>query len=81
MSDVYQAALRRQPELRRRAQLQRREDRLEKAGIHGMFDLADLAPARSAPPLPFQVQGLSAPPREPHRLPGHSPRHATGPAA
>jgi three-Cys-motif partner protein len=81
MSDVYKSALRRQPELKRRAQLQRRQQRLEKDGIDGLFDMTDLSSADATPPPPFQVQALSEPPHNPYRLPGHTPRHATGPAA
>src|SRR5260221_5168990 len=44
MTDLYTAALRRQPALRRKAQLQRRQEREEADGVHGMFDMAELAP-------------------------------------
>ena len=67
MNDVYSRALRRQPALRRRAQLQRRQDREESKGVHGMFDLEELAP----PELPadaVHVQNDPAPVRPPFRF-------------
>lgn len=51
MKDVYSSAMRRQPALRKRAQLQRRQDREEERGLVGMFDLNEVAP----PPEEFAV--------------------------
>jgi hypothetical protein len=39
-----------QPALRQRARLKRRQAMLEKDGIHGLFDLTDLARPRPQPP-------------------------------
>ena len=39
MTDLYTAAMRRQPALWHKAQLQRRRDREEAQGVHGLFDL------------------------------------------
>lgn len=69
MSDIYSTALRHQPALRRKAQLQRRQDREESRGVHGMFDLDEVA----GPVLPtaaVHVQNEQAPVRPPCRFPG-----------
>ena len=80
MTDLYSSAARRQPELRRRAQLQRQQERLDKEGLVGLFDLVDVAPAPdSAKPI-YEIQSLLQPPHEPYRLPGHSPRYAHQPS-
>jgi len=76
MTDLLEAARRRQPALRRKAQLQRRQTKLEKTGIHGLFDLEDLAPADVRPAPGFEIRHQPEPPRPPYRLPGHAPRHA-----
>jgi hypothetical protein len=39
MTGLYSAVLRRRPALRQKAQLQRRQDREEARGVHGLFDL------------------------------------------
>jgi three-Cys-motif partner protein len=79
MTDLYNSARRRQPALRRKAQLRRQQERLEKAGTYGLFDLAEVAPDTvPAEPL-YQIQSQPEPCREPYRLPGHAPRHAFGP--
>ena len=44
MTDLYSAAIDRRPALRRKAQLQRRQEREEARGVHGMFD-----PGRASP--------------------------------
>jgi three-Cys-motif partner protein len=44
MKDIYSKAMQRQPDLRKRALLQRRQDREEKRGLVGMFDLDEIAP-------------------------------------
>lgn len=69
MADLYSTAARRQPALRQKAQLQRRQTREEKRGIHGMFDLDELAPQLSADSV-FHIQHEHVPPRPPYRLPG-----------
>ena len=44
MKDIYSKAMQRQPDLRQRALLQRRQDREEERGLFGMFDLDEIAP-------------------------------------
>jgi three-Cys-motif partner protein len=77
MNDLYSSARRLQPALRQRAQLQRRQAKLDKDGIQGLFDLTDLAPvpAKSV----FEVRHEPVPPHPPYRLPGPVPRHAFKP--
>jgi three-Cys-motif partner protein len=67
MTDLYSAAMRRQPALRHKAQLQRRQDREEADGIHGLFDLAELAPTPEA--TGFRIRHQHLPPRPPYRMP------------
>jgi three-Cys-motif partner protein len=69
MTDLYSRAMRRQPALRQKAQLQRRQAREEKRGIHGMFDLDELAPQLSADSV-FHIKHEHMPPHPPYRLPG-----------
>jgi hypothetical protein len=69
MTDLYSAAMDRQPALRRKAQLQRRQDREEADGVYGMFDLAELAPAPAREVTGFRVQHHHVPPRPPYRHP------------
>jgi three-Cys-motif partner protein len=68
MNHLYATAMRRQPALRRKAQLQRRQDREEKEGVQGMFDLDQLAP-ETPPDAAVHVQNEQAPARPPYRLP------------
>jgi three-Cys-motif partner protein len=69
MTDLYSAAMGRQPALRLKAQLQRRQDREEAEGVHGLFDLAGLAPQPARPATGFRVQHQHVPPHPPYRLP------------
>jgi three-Cys-motif partner protein len=68
MTDLYSAALDRQPALRFKAQLQRRQKREETDGVHGLFDLADLAPQPARSAAQFRVQHQHVPPHPPYRL-------------
>jgi three-Cys-motif partner protein len=68
MNHLYTTAVRRQPVLRRKAQLQRRQDREEKEGVHGMFDLDQLAPD-TLPDAAVHIQNEQAPAHPPYRLP------------
>jgi hypothetical protein len=67
MSHLYTAATRRQPVLRRKAQLQRRQDREEKEGVHGMFDLDQLTPV-TLPNAAVHIRNEQAPAHPPYRL-------------
>jgi len=79
MSDLYNSARRLQPELRRRAQLQRKQEREEEKGTFGLFDLVDVAsPCQSAASL-YEIHPVPEPPHEPYRLPGRVARHAVRP--
>jgi three-Cys-motif partner protein len=69
MTDLYSAAMRRQPALRRKAQLQRRQDREEARGVHGLFDLAELAAPAALEAAGFRIQHQHLPPHPPFRLP------------
>jgi three-Cys-motif partner protein len=69
MKDVYSAAERRQPALRRKAQLQRRQAREEREGRYGMFDLDELAPDKPDDSI-FEVKSEQVPPHPPYRRPG-----------
>jgi hypothetical protein len=69
MKDVYSAAERRQPGLRRKAQLQRLQAREERHGRYGMFDLDELAPHKPDDSL-FEVKSEQLPPHPPYRRPG-----------
>jgi hypothetical protein len=69
MKDVYSAAERRQPALRRRAQLQRRQDKEEREGQYGLFDLDELAPHKPEGSI-FEVKPQQLPPHPPYRRPG-----------
>ncbi len=69
MTDLYNAAKRRQSELRTKASLNRRQARLENKGIVGLFDMADHAPQIAAPPPGFDVTHQPVPPHPPYRLP------------
>jgi three-Cys-motif partner protein len=69
MKDVYSAAERRQPALRRIAQLQRRQAREERQGRYGMFDLDELARHKPDDSL-FEVESEQLPPHPPYRRPG-----------
>lgn len=68
MNYLYTAAMQRQPALRRKAQLQRRQDREESRGVHGMFDLDLMAPD-VLPDSAVHIQNEQAPPHPPYRLP------------
>jgi three-Cys-motif partner protein len=67
MTDIYSAAMRRQPELRQKAQLQRRQEREEAQGKISLFDLVELA----SPPADtgFGIRHQHMPPHPPYRLP------------
>jgi three-Cys-motif partner protein len=67
MSYLYSTAEHRQPALRQRAQLQRRQDREEKRGVLGMFDLDQLAPQASSSDK-VHIQNEQTPARPPYRL-------------
>jgi three-Cys-motif partner protein len=67
MNHLYTTAMRRQPALRRKAQLQRRQDREEKEGVLGMFDLDQLAP-QTLPDAAVHIQNEQAPAHPPHGL-------------
>jgi three-Cys-motif partner protein len=69
MKDVYSAAERRQPALRQKAQLQRRQAREEHKGCYGLFDLDELAPHKPDESL-FEVKSEQLPPHPPYRRPG-----------
>lgn len=80
MSDLYNSARRLQPALRRRAQLQRKQEREEEKGTFGLFDVVDVAsPGPSVAPL-YEIHPSPGLPHEPYRLPGHVARHALRPA-
>jgi three-Cys-motif partner protein len=68
MSHLYTTAARRQPVLRLKAQLQRRQTREEERGVHGMFDLDQLAP-EAPPDAMVHVENEQEPVRPPYRLP------------
>jgi three-Cys-motif partner protein len=69
MTHLYTTATQRQPVLRRKAQLQRRQNREEKDGVLGMFDLDQLAPD-TLPETAVHIQNEQAPAHPPYRLPG-----------
>jgi hypothetical protein len=62
-TELYSKAMERAPSLRKKALLQRRQAKLEDAGIHGLFDMTDVAP----PPEPANPVSRSCPGR---RRPG-----------
>jgi len=69
MTDLYSAAMRRQPELRHKAKLQRRQDREEDQGVHGLFPLAELArPTTEAAGYRIR-RHRHEPARPPYRMP------------
>jgi three-Cys-motif partner protein len=68
MRDVYSKAMRHQPALRRKAQLQRRQDREERSGVYGLFDL-DQADPQASPATGFHVQYEHVPPHPPYQPP------------
>lgn len=68
MTDLYTAAERRQPDLRRRAQLNRRQTQLEKEGKYGLFDMVEAAPIASNG-TGFDVKHEPVPPHQPYLLP------------
>jgi len=68
MTHLYNTATSRQPGLRHKAQLQRRQNREEEKGVHGMFDLDQLAP-KTPPNTMVHVQNEPVPARPPYRLP------------
>jgi hypothetical protein len=68
-TDLYNAARRRQSELRTRSRLNRRRAKLEDRGIFGLFDMADHAPQAAPPPGGFEVTHEPFPPHPPYRLP------------
>lgn len=66
MTDLYSTAMRRQPALRHNAQLQRRQDREEAQGVHGLFDLAEVG--RQKPDATgFHIRHQQLPPHPPYR--------------
>ncbi len=68
MTDLYSAAMRRQPALRHKAQLQRRQEREETGGIRGLFDLDELAtPAPET--TRYRIRHQHIPPHPPYRIP------------
>jgi three-Cys-motif partner protein len=69
MTDLYNAAKRRQSELRTKASLKRRQAKLENKGIVGLFDMADHAAQIAAAPPGFDVTHQPVPPHPPYRLP------------
>lgn len=81
MTDLYNSARERQPALRMRAQLQRRQERDEDDGQLWLLDSADLSAAILPADVGYKVRHKPQPPRTPYRLPGHSPRHAHAPGA
>jgi three-Cys-motif partner protein len=68
MTDLYSAAARRQPALRQKAQLQRRQAREESQGMVGLFDLDELTP-HAPPKTGVHIQHENVPPHPPYRLP------------
>jgi three-Cys-motif partner protein len=70
MKDVYTAAERRQPALRRKAQLQRRQAKEESQGRYGMFDLDEFAPDKPDSSL-FEVKSEHVPPHPPYHRREH----------
>jgi three-Cys-motif partner protein len=66
MTHLYTTAMQRQPTLRRKAQLQRRQEREEKEGIHGLFDLDELTP-ETLPDAAVHIQNEQAPAYPPYR--------------
>jgi three-Cys-motif partner protein len=68
MKDLYSAALRRQPSLRHKAQLQRRQAREESQGVQGLFDLDQLAP-QAPPGNGVHIHPEHVSPHPPFRLP------------
>jgi three-Cys-motif partner protein len=79
MSSLYNSARRLQPELRLRAQLQRKQEQDEKDGTLGLFDAVELAAACPPPASRYEIRSVHEPPHEPFRLPGHVARHALRP--
>ena len=69
MTDLYTAAERRQVELRAKAQLKRRQTKLEDDGVYGLFDMADHAPPPASRSPGFQVRHQPEPLRPPYGLP------------
>jgi three-Cys-motif partner protein len=69
MTDLYSAAMRRQPALRQKAQLERRQDREEKLGVHGLFDLDELV-TQPPPAAHVHIRHENVPPHPPYRMPG-----------
>jgi three-Cys-motif partner protein len=69
MTDLYSAAMRRQPGLRQKAQLRRRQTREESLGVHGLFDADQLTP-QEPPEARVHIQHEHVPPHPPYRLPG-----------
>ena len=69
MTELYSKAMERTPSLRNKALLQRRQAKLEDAGIHGLFHMTDLAPPSEPANPGFQIQSRPRPPRPPYRLP------------
>lgn len=68
MSYIYSKAMRRQPALRQKAQLQRRQDREEGRGVHGLFDIDQFGlgtPTAAA----VHIQQEQVPPHPPYRMP------------
>jgi three-Cys-motif partner protein len=68
MNDLYSKAPSRQPALRRRAQLQRRQAREEQRGVHGMFDLDELVQQDPEDGL-IRIRHEDLPVHPPYRLP------------
>jgi len=70
MTDLYNAARRRQPVLHNQAQLQRRDKKLEDDGIQALFELSELGPAAAPPPAGlYEVQPQAEAPHMPYLLP------------
>lgn len=69
MTDLYSAAKRRQPELRRRAQIERRQEQMDKSGQSGLFDMIEAAGQIAPAAEGFNVKHEPQPPHEPYRLP------------
>lgn len=68
MTDLYSAAMRRQPTLRHKAQLQRRQDREEAQGVHGLFDLVEPGSPESEV-TGFRIRHQHISPHPPYRKP------------
>ncbi len=67
MNDLYSKAASRQPGLRKKAQLQRRQAREESQGLYGLFDLDELT-QQGPPDGMLRIQYQNVPPHPPFGL-------------